>query len=107
MGTFLAFILVAFSVPILRSRHPELTGKFTIPGGPYVIPGLAALSALIMIYFLKEGNPVLWGFFPLVWFAFLVWLVTGLIFYFACGRRKSTVALQEAEGLAPVQPRVN
>ncbi len=107
MGTFVAFILVAISVPILRARHPELTGKFTIPGGPLLIPVLAAASALIMIYFLKEGNPVLWGFFPLVWFAFLVWLVTGLIFYFCYGRRKSTVALQMSEGLAPVQPRVN
>jgi APA family basic amino acid/polyamine antiporter len=107
MGTFVAFILVAFAVPVLRARHPELVGKFTIPGGPYVVPALAALSALIMIYFLKEGNPVLWGFFPLVWFAFLVWLVTGLAFYFLYGRNKSTVALQEAEGLAVAQPRVN
>ena len=107
MGTFVAFILVATAVPVLRTRHPELIGKFTIPGGPYVIPVLAAVSALIMIYFLKEGNPVLWGFFPLVWFAFLVWLAAGLIFYFSYGRHKSTVALQEAEGLAPVQPRVN
>lgn len=107
MGTFVAFILVAISVPILRARHPELVGKFTIPGGPYLIPVLSAVSALIMIYFLKEGNPVLWGFFPLVWFAFLVWLVTGLAFYFLYGRNKSTVALQEAEGLAVSQPPVN
>ncbi|HKU69048.1 MAG TPA: amino acid permease [Candidatus Baltobacteraceae bacterium] len=107
MGTFVAFILVAIAVPVLRARHPELTGKFTIPGGPFLIPTLAAVSALIMIFFLKEGNPVLWGFFPLVWFAFLVWLVTGLLFYFAYGRNKSSVALQEAEGLAVAQPRVN
>jgi len=107
MGTFVAFILVAFAVPVLRIRHPELVGKFTIPGGPYLVPALAALSALIMIYFLKEGNPVLWGFFPLVWFAFLVWFVVGLTFYFLYGRNKSTVALQEAEGIAVVQPRVN
>ena len=107
MGTFVAFILVACSVPVLRARHPELVGKFTIPGGPYVIPVLSAVSALIMIYFLKEGNPVLWGFFPLVWFAFLVWLVTGLVFYFLYGRNRSTVALQEAAGVAVTQPRVN
>lgn len=31
----------------------------------------------------------------------------GLIFYFSYGGRKSTVALQEAEGLAIIQPRVN
>jgi len=107
MGTFVAFILVAVSVPVLRSRHPELKGSFTIPGGPYVIPVLSAVSALIMIYFLKEGNPVLWGFFPLVWFAFIVWLAAGLLFYYLYGRRKSTVALQLLEGVAPAQPRVN
>ena len=64
MGTFLAFILVACSVPLLRNRHPELKGSFTIPFGPYIIPALAAVSALLMMYYLKNGNPVVWGFFP-------------------------------------------
>jgi hypothetical protein len=36
-----------------------------------------------------------------------VWLIIGLVFYFTYGRRKSTVALQGTEGLAPAQPRVN
>jgi hypothetical protein len=61
----------------------------------------------MLMYALKIGNPVVWGFFPLVWLAFLVWLAAGLIFYFAYGRRKSTVALQDAEGIAVVQPPVN
>src|SRR3984957_5695945 len=107
MGTLLAFVLVSVAVPVLRRRHPELLGSFTIPFGPYLIPILSAVSALGLIYFLKEGNPVVWGFFPIAWLAFLVWLVVGLIFYFSYGSRKSTVALQEAEGLAPIQPRVN
>ncbi len=107
MGTLLAFVLVSIAVPVLRRRHPELLGSFTIPFGPYIIPILSAVSALGLIYFLKEGNPVVWGFFPIAWLAFLVWLVVGLIFYFSYGSRKSTVALQEAEGLAPIQPRVN
>ncbi len=107
MGTLTAFVLVAIAVPVLRRRHPELTGKFTLPFGPYIIPVLSAVSALVLIYFLKVGNPLVWGFFPLVWLAFLIWLAMGLAFYFSYGRRKSTVALQEAEGLAPVQPRVN
>lgn len=107
MGTLTAFVLVAVAVPVLRKRHPGLTGKFTLPLGPYIIPVLSAVSALVLIYFLKVGNPLVWGFFPLVWLAFLIWLAIGLAFYFSYGRRKSTVALQEAEGLAPVQPRVN
>ncbi len=107
MGTFLAFILVASAVPLLRKRHPELKGSFTIPFGPYVIPTLAALSALGMMYYLKNGNPVVWGFFPIAWLGFLLWLTVGLLFYFAYGRNKSTIALEETEGLPVRQPRVN
>lgn len=107
MGTLSAFVLVSIAVPVLRVRHPEAHGKFEVPFGPYVIPVLSAIAALSLIYFLQFGNPLVWGFFPLVWLAFLIWLVAGLVFYVAYGRRKSTVALQAAEGLAPVQPRVN
>jgi APA family basic amino acid/polyamine antiporter len=107
MGTLSAFILVSIALPILRKRHPELKGSFTVPFGPYVIPTLSAVTALGLIYFLKNGNPLAFGFFPIVWFWFLVWLVIGLIFYYAYGHRKSTVALQDTEGLAIAQPPVN
>jgi basic amino acid/polyamine antiporter, APA family len=107
MSTLMAFILVSAAVPLLRKRHPELKGVFEVPFGPYAIPIASALAALGLIYFLKEGNPLVWGFVPLVWLAFAVWLVIGLAFYAGYGHRKSTVALQEAEGVAIVQPRVN
>ena len=106
MGTLAAFVLVAVAVPILRNRHPELKGAFTLPLGPYVIPTLSALTALFLIYFLKVGNPTFHGF-PIVWMWFLIWLIVGLIFYFCYGRRKSTVSLQQVEDLTPIQPRVN
>lgn len=107
MGTLSAFVLVSIAVPVLRKRHPETQGAFKVPLGPYVIPVLSAVTALFLIYFLRQGNPLVWGFFPLVWLGFLVWLVAGLLFYFSYGRHKSTIALEEAEGLAIVQPRVN
>ncbi|HEV3090968.1 MAG TPA: amino acid permease, partial [Candidatus Cybelea sp.] len=78
MGTFVAFILVATAVPLLRSRHPELKGSFTVPFGPYLIPIAAAVSALLMMYYLKNGNPVVWGFFPIAWLGFVIWFVVGL-----------------------------
>ena len=93
MGTLVAFVLVSVAVPALRKTHPELKSTFTVPFGPYIIPVLSALTALFLIYFLKEGNPLVWGFFPLVWLGFLVWLVVGLFFYFSWGRRHSTVSL--------------
>ena len=107
MGTLAAFILVSIAVPILRKRHPQMKGQFTLPLGPYVIPIASAVTALGLIYYLKVGNPVAWGFFPIVWLWFLIWLVAGLAFYYAYGHRKSTVALEEAEGLAVRQPPVN
>lgn len=93
MGTLVAFVLVSVAVPALRKLHPQLTGTFTVPFGPYLIPVLSALTALFLIYFLKEGNPLVWGFFPLVWLGFLVWLVIGLAFYFFWGRQHSIVSL--------------
>jgi len=107
MGTLAAFVLVSIAVPVLRKRHPEMRGAFQLPFGPYIIPTLSAVSALFLIYFLKVGNPLVWGFFPLVWLGFLIWFAVGLIFYFSYGRHKSTVALEQAEGLAVAQPRVN
>jgi APA family basic amino acid/polyamine antiporter len=107
MGTLAAFILVSIAVPILRKRHPEVKGQFSLPLGPYVIPILSALTALGLIYYLKVGNPLAWGFFPIVWLWFLIWLVVGLVFYYAYGRNKSTVALQELDSLAVRQPPVN
>ncbi len=106
MGTLVAFILVSIAVPILRNRHPELRGAFSVPFGPYVIPVLSALTALGLIYYLKVGNPLFHGI-PIVWFWFVVWMLIGLAFYVIYGRRKSTVALQQMEGLAAAQPRVN
>jgi APA family basic amino acid/polyamine antiporter len=107
MGTLAAFVLTSLAVPLLRTRHPDLKSAFTVPFGPWLIPVLSALTALCLMYYLRFGNPLVWGFFPLVWLAFLIWLVVGLILYTTYGRHKSTVALQEAEHLAPIQPRVN
>ncbi|MBV8499464.1 MAG: amino acid permease [Candidatus Eremiobacteraeota bacterium] len=107
MGTLAAFVLVSIAVPVLRKRHPEMKGAFTLPFGPYIIPVLSAITALFLIYFLKQGNPLVWGFFPLVWLGFVIWFVVGLAFYFSYGRRKSTVALEQTEHLAVAQPPVN
>lgn len=107
MGTLAAFILVSLAVPILRRRHPDLVGSFNVPFGSWLVPILSAITAAGLIYYLKNGNPVVWGFFPLVWLWFLIWLVIGLVIYFAYGRRKSTVGLQALEGMAVRQPPVN
>jgi APA family basic amino acid/polyamine antiporter len=107
MGTLVAFILVSIAVPILRTRHPEARGQFQLPLGPFVIPIASAVTALGLIYYLRVGNPLAWGFFPIVWLWFLIWMALGLIFYYSYGRHKSTVALEDTERLAVRQPPVN
>ena len=67
---------------------------------------LSALTALSLMYFLRFGNPLIWGFFPFVWLSFIIWLLIGSVFYFAYGRHKSTVALQDIDRLAVRQPPV-
>ncbi len=101
MGTFVAFVLVAIAVPRLRSHYPQLKGSFTVPFGPYVIPAAAVLSTLGMIYYLKNGNPTAWGFFPIAWLGFVVWSVAGLLLYFVYGRHKSALAPSTTEGRFP------
>ena len=92
MGTLLAFVLTSAAVPVLRKRHPELVSAFVVPGGPYVLPALSAITAVILMYFLRDGSPLVWGFFPLVWLSFLVWFVLGLVVYFTYSRRKSKLS---------------
>lgn len=107
MGTLSAFILVSLAVPILRRRHPNLIGSFKVPFGAWLIPILSAVTALGLIYYLRVGNPVAFGFFPIVWLWFLIWLVIGLLFYYFYGRHHSTVGLSDIETLAVTQPPVN
>lgn len=95
MGTLIAFILVSIALPILRKRYPGTDG-FTVPFGPYVIPALSALTAAGLIWSLQYGSP-LWFGIPAPWFGFLVWLVVGLVIYFAYSRSHSTVGKDEAK----------
>ena len=95
MGTLAAFVLVSLALPVLRRRHPELRGGFTVPFGPYLIPALSAITALFLIFYLKVGSERFYGI-PLPWFGFVVWLLLGLCIYLGYGRRNSTVGSEEA-----------
>jgi APA family basic amino acid/polyamine antiporter len=98
MGTLFAFILVSVALPIVRKRYPGSTG-FSVPGGPYVVPVISALLAALLILSLAFGSP-LWLGVPSPWLGFIVWLVVGLIIYFAYSRSRSTVGKDEKMGAA-------
>jgi len=63
---------------ILRRRRPDLQREFTVPALPLVsILGIIVCGA--MIYGLGWTN----------WLRLIVWLVIGLVFYFAYGKKHS------------------
>lgn len=87
IGTLFAFILVSFSVILLRYRRPELHRPFRCP----LVPAVPILSMGFCI-FLMIGLPV--G----AWIRFGIWLAIGVIVYFAYAfRRKYPVGGMERQ----------
>lgn len=87
IGTLFAFILVCAGVWILRNKRPDLQREFKAP----VVPITSTLGILVcgaMIYGLGWTN----------WLRLGVWLVIGLIFYFAYGKRHSKLEKEAAVG---------
>ena len=90
IGTFGAFILVCIGVIILRYTQPQRERKFRAPWVPYT-PALGALLSLFLIFYGSN-----W----IVWVRFFVWLLIGLVIYFAYGywhseARKQALAKRE------------
>jgi APA family basic amino acid/polyamine antiporter len=81
IGTLFAFLLVALGVIALRVRDPARPRPFRCPGYP-LTPVLAALSCIALIAGLPSTN----------WWRFAIWLVVGLVIYFAYGARRSRLA---------------
>jgi APA family basic amino acid/polyamine antiporter len=75
IGTLFAFVLVSIGVWVLRVRNPEAPRQFRTPLVP-LVPILGIAVNIAMIVFLG----------PLNWARLGVWLVIGLVVYFAYGR---------------------
>lgn len=81
IGTLFAFILVCIGVIVLRRKDPDRFRPFRVPLGPYLLPGLGALSCAFLIYYLPEGS----------YWRFIGWLMLGLAVYFSYGYTRSAV----------------
>jgi APA family basic amino acid/polyamine antiporter len=81
IGTLFAFILVCLGVTVLRHKDPARPRPFKVPFGPYLLPGLGAISCALLIYFLPEGS----------YWRFVGWLALGLAVYFSYGYTRSGV----------------
>ncbi len=78
IGTLFAFILVAFSVVVLRHTRPDLPRAFRCPGVP-VVPILAVLAS----FYLMLNLPVA------TWIRFIVWMAIGMVVYFSYSIKRS------------------
>jgi basic amino acid/polyamine antiporter, APA family len=86
IGTLFAFILVCAGVWIMRVRSPELERGFRVPAAPLVaILGIIVCGA--MIYGLGWTN----------WMRLIIWLLIGLVFYFAYGKHHSRITAPPPE----------
>lgn len=75
LGTLSAFIFVAIGVLILRRTQPDRPRGFRTPFMPWV-PIFGILSSIWLVYF---------GSHPITRWIFALWLVLGLVVYFAYG----------------------
>jgi len=83
-GTLFAFVLVSIGIWILRVKSPEIKRPFRAPFSP-VVPILGAVVCLGMIVALDIQTLKV---------AFL-WMVVGIIVYFAYGRKNSKLHKQK------------
>jgi APA family basic amino acid/polyamine antiporter len=86
MGTLFAFVVVCIGVMIMRKTRPDLPRPFKTPWVPLVpILGIIVNIGLMV------------GLDRLTWEAFLVWMGTGLVVYFAYSRFHSHLTRKETE----------
>jgi basic amino acid/polyamine antiporter, APA family len=81
IGTLFAFVLVAIGVIVLRRTRPDLDRPFRTPLVP-VLPVVSVLASLWLMLNLQSTT----------WVRFGVWMVVGLVVYFAYSVRHSGLA---------------
>jgi APA family basic amino acid/polyamine antiporter len=92
IGTLFAFVLVNIGVIVLRRTRPEMKRPFKVPFSP-VFP---LIGIAFCIYLMAQLPGV-------TWLRFLIWLVVGLIIYFAYSRRHSRARLEAAQSRAALE----
>ncbi|RCV50751.1 amino acid permease [Marinitenerispora sediminis] len=90
IGILSAFVVVCIAVIVLRYRRPDLPRTFRTPGMP-VVPAIGVVFSLWLISFLDWHT----------WARFGVWLLIGLVIYFAYSYRRSNLNRPESAGSPP------
>ena len=87
IGTLFAFVLVSIGVVVLRRTRPDLPRAFRTPLVP-LVPILAVLACLWLMLNLSVET----------WLRFVIWMVIGVVVYFAYGRTHSRMASRAGAG---------
>jgi basic amino acid/polyamine antiporter, APA family len=82
IGTLFAFVLVSIGVIILRRTRPDLPRAFRVPWVPF-LPIVSVLACFYLMLNLPGET----------WLRFGVWMVLGVILYFAYGRGRSRFSI--------------
>jgi basic amino acid/polyamine antiporter, APA family len=88
IGTLFAFVLVSIGVMILRVRRPDIPRAFRVPGGPYLVPALGAITSGLLMYTATTATIV----------RLFAWMAIGLAIYFAYGRKHSRLRAEREGG---------
>lgn len=86
IGTLFAFLVVAVAVIVLRRTKPKMKRPFRAPQVP-LLPLTSAVACIALMSNLAIET----------WLRFLVWLLLGLVLYFAYGRRHSRLGRRAAD----------
>ncbi len=81
IGTLFAFAIVCASVLIMRRTNPQAERPFRCPMVP-LLPVLGILFCLTLMFSLPVAN----------WWRLIVWLLIGLVIYFAYSRHHSVMS---------------
>ena len=90
IGTLMAFVIVSIGIIFMRRQRPELKRPFRTPLVP-LVPILSALVSLALMASLPRET----------WERLVIWMVIGIVIYFAYGYRHSE--LGKAEVLAGIR----
>jgi APA family basic amino acid/polyamine antiporter len=78
IGTLLAFVIVSIGIIVLRRTRPDLPRPFGVPMVP-LLPALSAAVSLVLMLSLPWDT----------WLRLIVWMLLGVVVYFAYGFRRS------------------
>jgi basic amino acid/polyamine antiporter, APA family len=89
IGTLMAFVIVSIGIIFLRYQRPELERPFKTPLVP-LIPILSVIVSLALMLSLPTET----------WERLIIWMVLGIVFYFAYGYRHSVLRKAALESAA-------